>query len=186
MSERLDAALAALAALDVGAQSPLPDPTFGEVSPVVSGKCARCNRRDPAADSEFCGQCRAFLLGDGPDPDARIPSKGEFTAAVEQLVDVLSHTAEQFVSRVRVLADSVALYYHDQHAATRIDPAYAQSLEPNVAWAVLATIADCAVFTHAAARPVYATFWCEPSVDPGYVLLRISWSSTDPGLWRTL
>ena len=38
---------------------------YGEIHPE---SCARCVRRDPAEGSDFCEPCRAFLLGDGPDP----------------------------------------------------------------------------------------------------------------------
>jgi hypothetical protein len=49
--------------LDVGLQTPAPDPTYGEVSPANRESCARCYR-PPADDSEFCLGCREYLLGD--------------------------------------------------------------------------------------------------------------------------
>jgi hypothetical protein len=49
--------------IDVGLQTPAPDPTYGEVSPINRETCARCPR-PPADESEFCLGCRAYLLGD--------------------------------------------------------------------------------------------------------------------------
>lgn len=57
----------AIAAIDAGLQTPQPDPTYGEVSPRNTNTCARCTR-PPAPDSDWCEGCRAYLLGDGPDP----------------------------------------------------------------------------------------------------------------------
>lgn len=34
--------------IDAGLQTPVPDPTFGEVSPKNHGRCARCQHHDPA------------------------------------------------------------------------------------------------------------------------------------------
>src|SRR5216684_3225291 len=35
---------------------------------IRADRCARCTRVDPVEGSEFCGPCRRWLLGDGPDP----------------------------------------------------------------------------------------------------------------------
>lgn len=43
---------------------------------IIPDRCARCVRRDPVEDSDFCGPCRAFLLGDGPDPVDESPRSG--------------------------------------------------------------------------------------------------------------
>jgi hypothetical protein len=53
--------------IDVGLQTPAPDPTYGEVSPTNQETCARCHR-PPADESDWCEGCRAFLLGDREDP----------------------------------------------------------------------------------------------------------------------
>jgi hypothetical protein len=53
--------------IDVGLQTPAPDPTYGEVSPSNRESCARCHR-PPANDSDWCEGCRAYLLGDRDDP----------------------------------------------------------------------------------------------------------------------
>jgi hypothetical protein len=53
--------------IDVGLQTPAPDPTYGEVSPINRETCARCHR-PPADESDWCEGCRAFLLGDREDP----------------------------------------------------------------------------------------------------------------------
>jgi len=53
--------------IDAGLQTPMPDPTFGEVSPRVKAGCVRCGEKTTEG-SDFCDPCRAFLLGDGPDP----------------------------------------------------------------------------------------------------------------------
>lgn len=54
--------------IDVGLQTAKADPSFGEISPVNLENCARCSSPDLAPSSEFCPPCRAFLLGDGPEP----------------------------------------------------------------------------------------------------------------------
>lgn len=58
--------------IDAGLQTPLPDPTYGEVSPRSVDTCVRCTRKR-SGDSDFCEPCRAFLLGDASDPLARPP-----------------------------------------------------------------------------------------------------------------
>lgn len=55
-----------LETIDAGLQTPVPDPTFGEVSPVNNGRCARCQQHE-AADGDLCPGCRAYLLGDSDD-----------------------------------------------------------------------------------------------------------------------
>jgi hypothetical protein len=88
-----------LAVIDAGLQTPVPDPTFGEVSPAVDGGCARCGV-EPAADSEFCGGCRAFLLGDSDvDPLAvRLPEVEAAGAALAQAFQTIGQAAVE-VSR---------------------------------------------------------------------------------------
>lgn len=54
-----------LSLIDGGLQS---SPECGMVR-VLPGRCSRCVEREPVGDSGFCGPCRAFLLGDGPDPE---------------------------------------------------------------------------------------------------------------------
>jgi hypothetical protein len=54
--------------IDAGLQTPFPDPSFGEVSPVVDGRCARCRRVDPVEGSDWCERCRGILLGDIAEP----------------------------------------------------------------------------------------------------------------------
>lgn len=57
--------------IDAGLQTPEPDPTFGEVSPEVHDRCARCEQHEPAKGGDLCEGCRAFLLGDSEhDPQA--------------------------------------------------------------------------------------------------------------------
>lgn len=70
MSERLSRVLDVI---DAGLQTPMPDPTYGEVSPTVSQRCARCERHDPVEGGDLCEGCRSFLLGDSnDDPNAWI------------------------------------------------------------------------------------------------------------------
>jgi thiol-disulfide isomerase/thioredoxin len=61
MSERLDRALSAL---DVGLQESPESHVYGDVAPVVTDVCVRCERRDRFGDSDWCEPCRAYLLGD--------------------------------------------------------------------------------------------------------------------------
>lgn len=56
--------------IDVGLQRAMPDPTFGEVSPVNREECWRCSQ--PAeSESGLCGGCRSFLLEDSDEDPAR-------------------------------------------------------------------------------------------------------------------
>lgn len=68
--------------IDAGLQTPVPDPTYGEVSPKRHDRCARCERQDPAGDGDLCGDCRAFLLGDS-DTDPATPDDS-FEAPAER------------------------------------------------------------------------------------------------------
>jgi hypothetical protein len=49
--------------IDAGLQTPVPDPTFGEISPEDHGGCTRCDADVPES-VDLCDGCRAFLLGD--------------------------------------------------------------------------------------------------------------------------
>lgn len=61
MSDRTDRVLDVI---DAGLGSSF-EQSYAAVRPDL---CTRCVVRKPAVDSDFCGACRAFLLGDGPDP----------------------------------------------------------------------------------------------------------------------
>lgn len=68
MSKSIDRALDTIdAVLDVGAQH---STEYGYDVRAEDGFCSRCCSRAVAEDSEFCALCRAFLLGDAPDPMA--------------------------------------------------------------------------------------------------------------------
>lgn len=161
--------------IDAGLQTPVPDPSFGEISPTVSPRCARCDTLTPADESEFCAPCRAYLLGDAPEPVTSLEE------AMRRVNDAVMASMDEFAERIRSLADAVARHVQDRHATTRIEPVYFVNLDPDVGWSALGMIADRLVFTHTAARPRYATYWCQPSYPP-YTLLCASWSSIDPGL----
>lgn len=89
--------------IDTGLQTPMPDPSFGEISPRVSTRCARCDYRDPGDDSEFCDACRAYLLGDAPEP----PAVGYIYADLEFYTDEYDRA---FAHLNSVLADGVAAF----------------------------------------------------------------------------
>lgn len=65
-----------LAAIDAGLQTPVVDPTHGEVSPVNDPRCWRCQFAPPLAGSEsgLCHYCRGLLLGETPviPPEGRV------------------------------------------------------------------------------------------------------------------
>ncbi len=54
--------------LDTGLQTPVPDPTFGECSPVNDARCWRCQRGAPVDGSAVgvCEHCRRVLLDETP------------------------------------------------------------------------------------------------------------------------
>lgn len=58
----------ALRVIDVGLQSSPESDMYSDVAPVISGRCSRCDRREPVESSDFCEPCRAYLLGDAPEP----------------------------------------------------------------------------------------------------------------------
>lgn len=68
--------------LDVGAQTPVPDPSFGEISPRVNGLCVRCQRVEPSGDAGYCDRCRAIVLGDVPEqpPWTMAPGLGDLVS----------------------------------------------------------------------------------------------------------
>lgn len=70
-----------LEALDVGLQTPVPDPTFGEVSPVNSEGCWRCGAT-AASDSDvgLCARCRRYLA----EPVPHEPGDMEIDLTPEQ------------------------------------------------------------------------------------------------------
>ena len=92
-SERVDRILDVI---DAGLQSS-PEASYGEIS-YGDKTCVRCRSTDLEPSGEFCGPCRAFLLGDSEDdPAAPVPEK--FAT-----VTVRVHT-EEFVRRVAELAE---------------------------------------------------------------------------------
>lgn len=62
VSDRLDRVLAAI---DAGLQS---SPETGHAVD-LRDRCARCQRHEPAGGGDLCAGCRAFLLGDAPEPE---------------------------------------------------------------------------------------------------------------------
>lgn len=94
-----------LAVIDAGLQTPMPDPSFGEVSPVVTDRCPRCNTRDPADQSEFCAPCRAYLLGDAPEP----PTVAGYAYIDLSFCDVEYDLSVQRFERIR---DAIAEFTH--------------------------------------------------------------------------
>jgi hypothetical protein len=57
--------------LDVGAQGTTDGGFAVDHRPDL---CARCQGEPPAGDGDLCGGCRAFLLGDGPEPAPASPA----------------------------------------------------------------------------------------------------------------
>lgn len=59
-----------LGVIDAGLQTPIPDPTYGETSPVNDGRCWRCQCEAPADESTagVCEHCRQDLLDETPRP----------------------------------------------------------------------------------------------------------------------
>lgn len=80
--------------IDVGLQTPMPDPSFGEVSPRVEAGCVRC-QRDVDDDADLCPDCRAFLLGD-TDADPALPPVRTIGGLIEAAADF-----EEVMQRVR-------------------------------------------------------------------------------------
>lgn len=109
VSQRLDRALTAL---DVGLQSSPESTMFSDVAPTISGLCARCDRRDPVDGSEFCGPCRGFLLGDGPDPDLYEPEIGVWRdSSVRDSPNMLRVFMDEWVSLPPISAPRGGIHY---------------------------------------------------------------------------
>lgn len=90
--------------IDAGLQTPVPDPTFGEVSPTVHDHCVRCQYRQPAEASDFCATCRAVLLGDEP-----VAGRAELTEEqIEAVLSGMRHIAEGLAAAFSEVADVVA------------------------------------------------------------------------------
>ena len=98
--------------IDAGLQTPAPDPTFGEVSPTVHDRCVRCQTRPPAG-GDFCGPCRAFLLGDDPPEPRRhggswVDESHHWTPEqIQALNESMRLIGEQLVESWRLVSDTV-------------------------------------------------------------------------------
>lgn len=69
-----------LAAIDAGMQTSPESDVYVDVAPAILDVCVRCQRRDRDGDSDWCEPCRAFLLGDAPDPTCA----GRYAVMAEQ------------------------------------------------------------------------------------------------------
>lgn len=95
--------------IDAGLQTPVEDPTFGEVSPVVHDRCVRCQVRACVEESDFCVSCRAALLGDESptatpeDIDVVIQACGQLA---QDLAAVMASTVEATTAAIRRMAEA--------------------------------------------------------------------------------
>jgi hypothetical protein len=100
-----------LGILDAGLQTPVPDPTYGEVSDKVHGRCARCESHDPAEGGDLCEGCRAFLLGDSETDPAvgdSVERQERWARDWVELAEFAGRVREVFGARLEVLADVTA------------------------------------------------------------------------------
>lgn len=105
-----------LATIDVGLQTAEPDPTFGEVSPEITGQCWRCELAPPAPDSTsgVCPECRIELLAEEPvewegdgefDAEAAAAACAAIAGSSEMFRDIATRMAELWSSVAATLAD---------------------------------------------------------------------------------
>ena len=104
----------------------------GYVSVAVD-RCPRCVSREPCDGSEFCGPCRAFLLGDGPDTsfppaDARF---SELSAAWDETRRVLQEPVDELAARFATFGRAAAgVAVSLRLAAERIAEALGEYIDP--------------------------------------------------------
>lgn len=101
--------------IDTGLQTPVPDPTFGECSPVNDDRCWRCQREPPADGSTVgvCEHCRRVLLDEsGIAWDSLTAEQAElFNRAVEDVVEAMAETTTQVAAAmVEAVAQAAAAF----------------------------------------------------------------------------
>lgn len=192
MSKRLDEALAALG---VGLQTPRPDDTYGEISPRVSDRCARCDRADTACESEFCAPCRSFLLGDGRDPMLPAPLSIELRGSADgfsaAIYNAWRRMASAWLDSMTPVMDWWSEHGPMIHDAAMANPDQSMTfgmavfaLEHESGWLRLACEIRGQLAIEAWAFPS-VTVHAEPTDDPLRVLVHVAWSSLDPVFTRS-
>lgn len=105
MSDRLDRVLRAI---DSGLQS------SGETGHTFdAGGCARCQRVMPVTDGgDLCPGCKAFLLGDGPEPVSAVAvsmlTQEDVDAAAAVFTDVAHRVGQAILDFGEMLAQAMA------------------------------------------------------------------------------
>lgn len=116
----------------------------GYVSVAVD-RCPRCVSREPCDGSEFCGPCRAFLLGDGPDTsfpaaDARF---SELSAAWDETRRVLQEPVDELAARFATFGEAAAGMGATLRAAVeRIAEALGEYIDPETDDLMVDRLAD--------------------------------------------
>jgi hypothetical protein len=91
-----------LEVLDAGLQTPMPDPTYGEVSPRNAPECWRCLLRPPASDAGLCESCRERLRN-----DEAIVLPPDVAALLQSFAEALAPVVAQFEAAIRSFAEVI-------------------------------------------------------------------------------
>lgn len=112
--------------IDGGLQSSSED-SYGDLADLST--CSRCEEREPAAASDFCPECRAFLLGDGPDPVASPLLRYNHWRATHEI----SAAGYSRAGAERVFDDQLdaARFAWAPHAVVRVSPLAALRITPD-------------------------------------------------------
>ncbi len=99
--------------IDAGLQTPVPDPTFGEVSPVNRDCCWRCGAVT-AEDSSagLCGQCRDYLRGEQEQDPVRSSVGQQAEFGILRFV-----VNNEVLAQIQQVAEAAAVAFSDMAAS---------------------------------------------------------------------